>query len=478
MTHRLRATATSTFGVSRRESHDSSQFYARFTPPVLSGDDAVGASSSSALDAIICGDARTMTEVADSSVALVVTSPPYFAGKEYEEALGEGHVPSSYLDYLELLEEVFAECVRTLEPGGRIAVNVANLGRKPYRSLSADVISILQDLGFLLRGEIVWVKGKGAGSSCAWGSFQSAANPVLRDLSERIVVASKGRFDRARSRPQRAREGLPAEVSISKDEFMESTTDIWDLPPESASRVGHPAPFPVELPQRLIELYTYVGDVVLDPLAGSGTAAVAALRSGRRFIGYEIDEDYASIARRRVDEERLRTRAAGGDGRAVAIPALRAGAGGDHEDPVARGVREGRTAKELSGIALREAGFQDVAVDERVAGSVDVDFAARDRRGGLWLFVVAGGFTGTRGGLRRSDVLWKALGKAAVVRAGELGDHELVVLTTDLPPPGSPGDAALQTARGKVFRDVIEILSSAGRKRLREFARGTAATGS
>ena len=83
-------------------------------------------------------------DVADDSVALVVTSPPYYAGKEYEQAVGQGHVPASYVDYLKMLEDVFRECVRKLEPGGRIAVNVANLGRRPYRSLSADVIAILQ----------------------------------------------------------------------------------------------------------------------------------------------------------------------------------------------------------------------------------------------------------------------------------------------------------------------------------------------
>ena len=132
-----------------------------------------------ALDKLIVGDARHMDEVPDSSVALVVTSPPYFAGKEYEESLGEQGVPATYLEYLDLLREVFAECVRKLEPGGRIAVNVANLGRRPYRSLSADVIGILQDdLRLLLRGEIIWLKQRGSSGSCAWGSFQRPGNPV------------------------------------------------------------------------------------------------------------------------------------------------------------------------------------------------------------------------------------------------------------------------------------------------------------
>src|SRR6202035_1528418 len=215
------------------------------------------------------------------------TSPPYFAGKEYEEALGEGHVPASYLGYLGMLSGVFAECVRTLEPGGRIAVNVANLGRKPYRSLSADVIGILQDgLGLLLRGEVVWLKARGATSSCAWGSYQCPANPVLRDLTERVVISSKGRFDRVAPAPALG-DGARGAISVTKDEFMAATTDVWEIPSERATRVGHPAPFPVELPLRLIELYTFRDDLVLDPFMGSGTTAVAAVRSGRRYAGYD-----------------------------------------------------------------------------------------------------------------------------------------------------------------------------------------------
>src|SRR5690349_1826175 len=169
--NKKRGTSTSNFGVSRRESHDASAFYSRFTMPEISSDRKVNEPLE--VDRIYLGDARDMAAVADSSVALVVTSPPYFAGKEYEEALGEGHVPGTYLDYLQMLEDVFAECVRTLEPGGRIAVNVANLGRKPYRSLSADVIDILQNrLRLLLRGEILWQKARGSAGNCAWGSFQ------------------------------------------------------------------------------------------------------------------------------------------------------------------------------------------------------------------------------------------------------------------------------------------------------------------
>src|SRR3954470_6098332 len=204
-----RGTTTSNFGVSGRENHDASGFYDRFHAPELSDDSKV-LEPAPVVEPFVCGDARAMTSVEDGSVALVVTSPPYFAGKQYEEELQREGVPASYLEYLDLLREVFAECVRKLEPGGRIAVNVANLGRKPYRSLSADVIRILQDdLGFMLRGEIIWQKGAGASGSCAWGSFGKASNPVLRDLSERIVVASKGRFDRAVPSKVRQQQGLP-----------------------------------------------------------------------------------------------------------------------------------------------------------------------------------------------------------------------------------------------------------------------------
>jgi site-specific DNA-methyltransferase (adenine-specific) len=305
MAKRRLATATSQFGSGKRESHDASDFYERFTPPIISGDDRV--ERPVVLDEVFHGDARQMSEsqVADRSVALLVTSPPYFTGKEYETDMAAGHVPSSYLEYLEMLHDVFAVCLGKLEPGGRVAVNVANLGRKPYRSLSADVMSILQDdLGMLMRGEVIWQKARGAGGSCAWGSYRSPQNPVLRDVTERVIIASKGRFDRAIGRPFREQRGLPHEPSIETDEFLEATIDVWEMPSESATRVGHPAPFPVALPKRLIELYTYKGDLVLDPFIGSGTTAVAALEASRHFVGFDTDLSYVELANKRIAEAR------------------------------------------------------------------------------------------------------------------------------------------------------------------------------
>jgi modification methylase len=294
-----KSTTTSSFGVSGRESHDASGFYSRFEAPAVLTDETIN--TCAVADRILVGDSRKMTEVADNSVALVVTSPPYFAGKAYEEELGTGAIPASYVEFLTMLRDVFRECWRVLEPGGRIAVNVANLGRKPYRSLSADVIDILQnDLGFLLRGEVVWVKGEGASGSCAWGSYGSAANPVLRDLSERIIVASKGRFDRALKKPKRKVMGLPWEDTIDPEDFRTWTLDVWKMPAESAKRVGHPAPFPIELPRRMIELLTYKDDVVLDPFMGAGSTAVAAVRTGRHYVGYDLDAAYAKLAEDRI----------------------------------------------------------------------------------------------------------------------------------------------------------------------------------
>ncbi|MGQ0833027.1 MAG: DNA-methyltransferase [Microthrixaceae bacterium] len=444
---RKRATATSTFGVSRRENHDASGFYARFAAPTISRDDTV--EPPGVVDQIYVGDARHMDRVRASSVALVVTSPPYFAGKAYEEELGEGHIPATYAEYLTMLEDVFAECVDKLEAGGRIAVNVANLGRKPYRSLSADVIGILQDrLGLLLRGEVIWRKARGAGGNCAWGSFKQPANPVLRDLTERVVVASKGRFDRAVKAPKRAALGLPCEATLTTDEFMDATLDVWELAPESASRVNHPAPFPVELPQRLIDLYTYRGDVVLDPFMGSGTTAVAAVRSGRHYLGYDTDEAYARSARARVAGE-------------VAAAVV--------EVAAARPDKAVAAAREL----LEAAGF---AVDDspaakrrRFAGGLLVDWAVTDTTGEEWLVLVAGASTIARSGLRRSDVLFRTLGEASVLtQAG----HRVLVLTTDLPSPRSAPLAAVAAARGASLVDVVEIGAARARERLAGYAAG------
>lgn len=290
---------TSAFGQASRIQHDSSSFYAQFESVELSDDDQIKRSPIRNL--ISVGDARNLEDVPDNSVALVVTSPPYFAAKEYE--LGYEGLPNlSFSDYLEVLRESLNECYRVLEPGGRIALNVANIGRKPYRSLSSRLSLMMESCGFLMRGEVVWIKAKGSSTSLAWGSFASASNPVLRDVTERVLIGCKGRFDRAISKSRRAELGLPNVDSISKENFLQWTLDTWHIPPEHARRVGHPAPFPVELPRRLIELYTYQGDLVLDPFVGSGSTCLAAAEVGRDYLGFDLDANYVTLANERISQ--------------------------------------------------------------------------------------------------------------------------------------------------------------------------------
>jgi len=477
-----RSTSTASFGTSARESHDSSAFYARFVPPVLSEDETVVAPGDRPFeDQIFHGTAQNVladdASVADNSVALVVTSPPYFVGKDYEEAMGQGHVPAAYEDHLASLHEIFGACVRKLEPGGRIAVNVANLGRKPYRSQAADVIRIFEDLGLLIRGEIIWKKGEGMNSSTAWGSFQKPSNPVLRDLTERIVIASKGRFGRALSSAKRKEIGLPSDGSIFKEEFMSATKDVWEIPAESATRVGHPAPFPVGLPKRLIDLYTYYDDLILDPYMGAGTTAVAAVRSGRKYVGCETETPYIDISNERIDAERLRLREnqARRERFRVIIPAVKKDdAETQADDPQARAVREGQKAEDIARIIVEECGFTGLSIKKKnLKCGVTIDLVAQSQDGAVWHFDVTGSFTSERDGLRRTDTLWKSLGKAAARQSdAECENIHYVFLTTSRPDSGAGLKALRSCQQGdtRIVFDALEMLSAEDQQRLQQYA--------
>lgn len=276
-------TRTSSFGTGPREGHDSSDFYARGLRADVATNGARAPSDAVIPSNLFAHSSESMPELPDDCVALMVTSPPYHVGKEYDSE-------DSFDDYLALLERVFTETYRVLEPGGRAVVNVANLGRRPYVNLAAEVTRMMEDLKYLPRGEVIWVKAKGASSSCAWGSWRSAANPTLRDVHEYCLCFSKERWDRAKR----------GTSTISREVFLESTLSVWELPAESARRVSHPAPFPVALPKRFIELYTYEDDLVLDPFIGSGSTGVAAVQSGRRYVGYDVDERYLTTAKHRI----------------------------------------------------------------------------------------------------------------------------------------------------------------------------------
>jgi DNA modification methylase len=336
-------------------------------------------------DVIVCGDARRMDRVADASVQLVVTSPPYNVGKAY--ATHSDDLPLD--EYLAFLNQVWRECYRVLAPGGRLCINVANTDRKPYLPLNAlitaEILRLARDeqLYWRMRGEIIWDKASSAGVSTAWGSFASSTDPVLRDVHEYIMVFSKEQFrldtggktgisggqfvDWTRSiwRPEEEGDRLAvigdrlavsgerptvdgdgaaqqgngpagdAEAGRSletlqrklagklkearrrdkEDEwiaeslaraawqyFSQPGEGIWSMTTEST--VAHPAPFPVELPRRLILLYTQPGDLVLDPFMGAGATAVAAVQTRRHFVGYDVSEEYCALARKRVEASR------------------------------------------------------------------------------------------------------------------------------------------------------------------------------
>jgi hypothetical protein len=335
--------------------------------------------------------------------------------------------------------------------------------------LSADVITILQDdLRLLLRGEIIWQKQRGSSGSCAWGSFQSSANPVLRDLTERVVIASKGRFDRALVPRERERRGLPSEPTMTREDFMEGTLDVWEIPPERASRVGHPAPFPVELPARLIDLYTYRGDLVLDPFLGSGSTAVAAIRTGRHYVGYDLDQSYVDLAESRVAEEQARQLEGIGSPRTLRGIEVRAHIDVEGDEVFDGAVAEGRSAKDIARVLIQSAGFTDIAAGQRIGPGIVIDLVARDRHGDTWLFDVAGGLTSHRPGLERSDALWGALGRAAVVAEIHPGTP-LVLLTTALPKPGGNKDALARVCGpGKPILAVIHMLEYGARRSMAE----------
>jgi site-specific DNA-methyltransferase (adenine-specific) len=283
-----KGTETSSFGSAGRVSHDASKFYkSHLYEGVETGEEDPAIEirlPQETANQVYCKSSEKMDELPDDCVHLMVTSPPYNVLKEYDTDL-------NLAEYLSLLKRVWAETYRVLAPGGRACVNVANLGRKPYIPLHSYIIDQMIEIGYLMRGEIIWNKASSASPSTAWGSWQSAANPVLRDVHEYILIFSKGSF---------GRKSKGKESTITREQFLDWTKSVWTFPAMPARRVGHPAPFPEELPHRLIQLFTYRGDVVIDPFMGSGTTCLAAAADGRIYVGYDLNADYVDLARKRL----------------------------------------------------------------------------------------------------------------------------------------------------------------------------------
>lgn len=287
---RREGTKTSSFGTPGRINHDSAKFYNSRLYEGMKIDTNVEYKENpidrSVIDKIYCKSSEEMSELPDCSVHLMVTSPPYNVSKEYDKNL-------TLDEYRQLLKRVFSETYKKLVTGGRACINIANLGRKPYIPLHSYIIKDMQDIGFLMRGEIIWNKASSASPSTAWGTWLSAANPILRDIHEYILIFCKESFTRKRP-PER-------KSTISNKEFLELTKSIWTFSAESARKIGHPAPFPVELPHRLIQLYTFANEIILDPFVGSGSTCVAAIKTGRHYVGYDVDKSYVDLAEKRIE---------------------------------------------------------------------------------------------------------------------------------------------------------------------------------
>lgn len=288
----MKGTKTSSFGTKGRVAHDSSKFYnSKLYKEIKNNnfDIIVNEFPNELLNTIIASSCENMKDIPNNSLHLMITSPPYNVSKEYDNDL-------SLNEYLSLLKNCFTETYRVLVDGGRACINIANIGRKPYIPLSDYVSKIMIEIGFNMRGEIIWNKSAGAGISTAWGSFQSASNPILRDVHEYILIFSKGNYKRERDKEEKELR----KDNITKEEFIEWTKSVWTMNTESAKRIGHPAPFPEELPNRLIKLFSFTNDIVIDPFMGSGTTAIAAIKNNRNFVGYEINKEYINLANNRI----------------------------------------------------------------------------------------------------------------------------------------------------------------------------------
>lgn len=235
-------------------------------------------------------DVLTISAIRDCSIDLVVTSPPYNVDIKYNS-----HDDSlSYQEYLSFTEKWLSRCFRFLKDDGRFCLNIPlDKNKGGQQSVCADITTIAKNVGFKYHSTIIWNE-QNISRRTAWGSWLSATAPYVIAPVEVIVILYKKEWRKTSG---------SRESDITKKEFMEWTNGVWTFMGESKKRIGHPAPFPVELPRRCIKLFSFVGDTVLDPFLGSGSTLLACLKLGRKGIGIEIDQKYCELGRRRLLSE-------------------------------------------------------------------------------------------------------------------------------------------------------------------------------
>ena len=236
---------------------------------------------------IIQADIFETEEVEAESIDLMVTSPPYNVQKDYNSH-DDG---TTYEQYLQFSRRWLQQCYTFLKEDGRFCLNIPlDKNKGGQQSVTADITTIAKEVGFKYHSTIIWNEGN-ISRRTAWGSWMSASAPYVIAPVETIVVLYKHRWKKKKK----------GESDITRDEFKEWTNGLWTFPGESKKRVGHPAPFPVELPRRCIKLFSFVGDTVLDPFMGSGSTLLAS--ENRQLVSIDIDKSYCELARQRIEKE-------------------------------------------------------------------------------------------------------------------------------------------------------------------------------
>lgn len=247
------------------------------------------------MNKIICADVLDgLKQIPDGIVSLVFTSVPYNTKIKYSDH--DDNMP--YKNYLDWMKNIFLDCKRVVRTGGRIVINIDAMTNrqedkdKDYiRCVYADIYNIMKEIGMLFRTEICWYKQNVAGKDTAWGSFMSASSPVVRRTHEYILVFSKDTW---------RLEGNNELSDMTKEEFELYTLSTWFITPETKRPGGHPCPFPRELAKRVIKLFSYREDIVLDMFSGSGTTPYMAKKLGRKYIGIDNSKEYCDFAKQRI----------------------------------------------------------------------------------------------------------------------------------------------------------------------------------